>query len=123
MPKNNPEKKCFLLKKKYMPSNKKNVDGISENKILLNFRKVGEKEKNKAAKIAVFLLKFFNAIRYAKIMLAKLSRVTIISPNNTGSRPIFQKKPKIIGQINGLLASHKPTLPREKIYFPIPIYT
>ncbi len=42
-------------------------------------------------------------------------------PKIIGLNPIFHINPKIKGQTSGLEASHKPALPKENMYFPMPM--
>lgn len=59
----NPEIKFLLMIKKYIPNNKKNVESISENRMLLKRKKVGENAKNSSVQSAIFLLNALNAIK------------------------------------------------------------
>ena len=106
--------------KKYIPSIKKNAEGISVNSILLKRKNDG---KNASKKDDTNAMRFPNnifAVRYVNIIMPTPNNKTDNFPKNTTSNPSFQKKPKINGQTKGREASYNPDWPEEYIYFPMP---
>ena len=113
IPKNNPAREYFLRISKKNANKKKDVAGISVWRTWLYWKNVGKNARKTEERKATYFPNISFAIIYVRKIIPAPKKIITISPKIISLTPIFQKKPRINGQMRGLFGSQRPTKPPE----------